>query len=352
MDSSQNCKISMAKNKRIKIGLFFGGTSKERKVSLISGRNIAKYLNTKKYEIIPVEISEKGKWLVDSKTIRTIRDTANIKKTHLAKELIAAEASTTSAIDVAFLALHGPGGEDGTIQGMLELLGIPYTCSGVLASALAMDKARTKKLLSTSGVDVLPHVIITKEDYKKNSSQILSRIKGKVVIKPNEIGSSIGITIASDKSDIKKGIQNAFKFDNVLMIEPFLAGREITVPVLGNHKPRVLPCIEIIPLKKSKFYDYEAKYDQGGSEHIIPANLTLKQEKEVSRLAYLAHQVLGCRGVTRSDFIMDKNGKFYFLEINTIPGMTSTSLVPQSAAHVGISFKKLLEILINLALEK
>lgn len=339
------------KKKKLRVALFFGGKSGEREVSLRSAQSIAEHLNSGKYEVVPVEVTKAGKFLLESETIRQIGKRVETKKIK-SRELIPFEKNSTGKIDVALLALHGPGGEDGTIQGMLELLGIPYTDSGVLASALAMDKARTKRLVSSAGVPVLPHIAFSKAEYKKNKTALLSKLKGKVVVKPNDIGSSLGVGIAQGGREIERAIKSAFVYSGEIMIEPFLDGREITVPVLGNETAAALPAIEIIPWKKSKFYDYKAKYMRGGSEHVIPAKLTAAREREVKDLSVTVHQLVGCRGVTRVDFILDKKGRFYFLEINTIPGMTATSLVPQSAAAAGISYSKLLDILIRLAFEK
>lgn len=342
----------MAKRKKLKIGLIFGGTSEEREVSLRSGQTIAQYLDPKKYDIIPVEVSRSGKWLTSSATIRQIGKSIRTEKAEDTRQLVPIAEGTSGIIDVALLALHGPGGEDGTIQGMLELLGIPYTGSGVLASAVAMDKARAKRLAASCGVPVLRDVIVSKREFRKIRTGFEPGFPGKVVIKPNKMGSSIGITIASDKKAAVIGLRNAFRHDTEAIVEPFMAGREITVPVFGNASPKALPVIEIVPWKKSGFYDYSAKYQTGGSDHIIPAPLSPSQTKLVQKYALAAHRALGCRGITRSDFILDEKGRFWFLEINTIPGMTPTSLAPQSAAASGLPFGKFLDKLIKLALEK
>lgn len=338
-------------NTKLSVALIFGGKSEERNVSLRSGATVARYLDTKKYDVFPVEINKEGRWLVNSPTIKKIGSEIKAQKSQSGRQLLPIDEKGRQKIDVALLVLHGPGGEDGTIQGMLELLGIPYTCSGVLASSLAMDKARTKRLVASAGVPVLPDLVITRQDNKSKINTILYKIHRKVVIKPNRLGSSIGITIADNKKGILTGLQKAFRYGNEVLMETFAAGREITVPVLGNTKLIALPVIEILPWKKSIFYDYSAKYKQGGSQHIIPAKLTKQQEAKVKTLAIKAHQILGCRGVTRSDFILNKSGEFIFLEINTIPGMTPTSLVPQSAAAAGISFSNLLDRLIGLAFQ-
>lgn len=308
--------------KKLKVALIYGGLSQEREISRRTATTMAKNLDPKKYHVTKVEIPNQiGK----------------IKP---------------GFVDVALLAMHGPGGEDGTLQGMLELLDIPYTCSKVLASALAMDKLRTKTVMSAFGMKIAPSVLVEKLDYHNRKRHYLRLIKGKVVIKPNSIGSSLGTYIVKGEREIDRAINKAFRYDDLVLAEKFIEGRELTVPVLGNSEPMALPVIEIVPWKKSDFYDYAAKYQTGGSEHIIPAPISGKQTREVQILALRAHIALGCRGVTRSDFIMSKDGSFYFLEINTIPGMTPTSLVPHSAQTVGISYPKLLDILIKLALQK
>ncbi|HEV8601305.1 MAG TPA: D-alanine--D-alanine ligase [Patescibacteria group bacterium] len=339
----------MAKRK-LKIALIFGGTSKERDVSLRSGATAAKYLNPKKYDVVPIEISETGKWLTTSPTIRQIsKEVATDKVT--TRELVPIDENSKGKIDVAVLVLHGPGGEDGTIQGMLELLNIPYTCSGVLASALAMDKARTKAFLSSLGIMVPPGILIEKQEFIARKKHFLQRIKGKVVVKPNRIGSSLGVSIVAGQGQIKKAVTSAFRHGDEILVEKFIQGTELTVPVLGNSKPTALPVIEIVPLASS-FFDYKAKYAVGGSDEIVPARIPDRLAKQVQSLALKAHLALGCRGMTRSDFILDKTGLLYFLEINTIPGMTPQSLVPKSAAYAGISYSQLLDILIKLAQEK
>ena len=315
----------MAK-KKLKIALIFGGTSQEREVSLESAKSVLSNLDRKKYIIDQIEVT-KADWIVKS-----------IKR--------------LSACDVALLALHGPGGEDGTVQGLLELLQIPYTGSNVLSSALAMNKQLTKKLVAMVGIPVLPDIVVNRKDYFKNQKNLLRKLKGKVVVKPNRLGSSIGISIATGRPEINRAIESALRHDEEVLVESFVSGREITVPVLGNKDLRALPVIEIVPWKKSDFYDYSAKYAAGGSEHIIPAPLSKTETKQVQELAMVAHKLLGCRGITRSDFILDPKGRFWFLEINTIPGMTATSLAPQSAAKAGMSFPKFLDKLIELALDK
>lgn len=340
------------KKKKLRVALIFGGTSEERKVSFETAKNVAANLNSKKYEVIPVEVSKEGRWLIKSETIREIEDKTKAKSAATSKEIVPVDKNDQGKIDVAFLALHGPGGEDGTVQGMLELLGIPYTCSGVLASALAMDKVKTKRLVASVGVLVAPNMLIKKMEYLKTPKKHLSKIRGKVVVKPNRIGSSFGVTISSNKEEIKKAINHAFKHDSEVMVEPYIPGKEFTVPVLGNKLPKALPVIEIIPKNGSSFFDFKAKYDTVFRDEIVPARISKNLTEKLQKIAVTIHELLDCRGVTRSDFIVTAKGEIYFLEINTIPGMTSTSLVPQSAAAAGMSYSQFLDKLIQLGLNK
>ena len=337
--------------KKLKVALIFGGTSQEREVSLASGKTVAHSLNKSKYDLIPVEISSDGKWLISSGTIKQIEADTKTQKVPSNRAVVPIDPGSVSKVDVAFLALHGPGGEDGTIQGILESLGIKYTGSGVLASALAMDKAKTKRMVASEGILVAPHIILTKSEYKKNPKKYISKLHGKIVIKPNQIGSSIGVTISADKNEIKKGIKSAFKHDSSVIIEPFIKGREFTVPILGNNNPEALPVIEIVP-KISEFFDFRAKYETDGTDEIVPAPIDKALASQLQQIALDVHILLGCRGVTRSDFIVTEKGQIYFLEINTIPGMTENSLVPKAARVVGMSYTQLLDKLIDLALDK
>ena len=316
-----------------------------------TGETVASYLNPKKYDVIPVEISKAGKWLTSSPVIKQIASKIKTQKVSTS-DLVPVEKDEKAKVDVALLALHGPGGEDGTIQGMLELLKIPYTCSGVLASALAMDKDKTKRLVALEGILVAPHFILRKSEYNKNPGRFLAKIKGKVVIKPNRIGSSLGVTITDKKEKIKNGIKDAFIHDEEIMIEAYISGRELTVPVLGNRDPKAMPVVEIIPKRGSKFFDFRAKYDPLFCDEIVPAEIPKNLANKLQEISVIVHKLLDCRGVTRSDFIVTKTHQIYFLEINTIPGMTANSLVPKSALAAGMSYSQFLDKLIQLARQK
>lgn len=306
--------------KKLKIALLYGGFSTEREISIKTGKKIAENLDKKKYQV----------FLFDPKTeLKKFINAVQEKK-----------------IDLVFPALHGLLGEDGTVQGLLEIFGLPYVFSGVLASALAMDKDMTKKVLETKNI-LMPRHIILDKDYGASD---LKNIKAPLVVKPIDQGSSIATFIIKKEKELGKAVKEVLKTGSRAMVEEFIDGREITATVLGNKKPYALPLIEIKP-KVSHFFDYRAKYEPGASDEICPAPINKKLTKKIQEQAVRIHCIFGCRGVTRSDFII-KNDKPYFLEINTIPGMTETSLVPLAAATAGLSFSELLDKLIGLALEK
>ena len=307
--------------KKIKIALLLGGDSGEREISLKTGNKIFEHLDKSKYQIF--------KYDPKFDLIQFIKDAERDK------------------FDLVFPALHGPNGEDGKIQGLLELLKIPFVFSGSLASALAMDKDKTKIIVAKEGVTVPKSKIVTQKDkITKNE------LGYPVIVKPLELGSSVGMTFAKNLAELKKGVKEALKFDSKVLIEKYIKGRELTVPILENPKPQALPVIEIKP-KKSQWFDFEAKYTAGACEEICPAPIPEKVRKKVQNLALTAYKAMGCKDLARADFIWDEDkNEFYFLEINTIPGMTDTSLVPQSAQVAGIPFPKLLDILIQNTFKK
>ncbi len=304
-----------------KVALLAGGTSGERSISVASGEGAKGALEEAGFAV---------EWI----------DPAN--KEDL-KRLIEED------FDVAFMCLHGKMGEDGTMQGMLELLGIPYTCSGVLASATAMDKAKSKVFYELAGVPT-PKSVTLKRNEEHNAAEVESVVGIPCVVKPATEGSALGVEIVEDSSVLEAAIQRAFEIDDLVLIETFIAGDEYTVAVIGNEAPEALPIIQIVP--KGEFYDFDSKYAPGGSQHICPAPLNEKLTAALQENAARAHCALGCSGVSRSDFIIDRNGNPWILETNTIPGMTATSLLPDAARAAGMSFPQLCTKLIELALEK
>lgn len=333
-------------NPTIRVAVLMGGTSAEREVSLSTGRQILNALDKKKYSVYALDTLS-GRLFLPAAELRD----AGVQRLPGSELQVSTLADITQLApgerpDVVFIALHGPGGEDGTVQGMLEVLGIPYTGSGVLASALAMDKAMTKRVLTASGV-LMAHDLVLKRGHSVDFTA--SGLTLPVIIKPNRQGSTIGMSVVNSWLEMAPALDTAFKFDDKVVVEEFVAGTEITVPVLGNDDPETLPIVEIVPI--GGFYDYEAKYTPGATDEIVPARISEACASEANRIALLCHSILGCRGMSRTDMIVTPSGKIYTLEVNTIPGMTPTSLLPRAAEAAGIPFPMLLDRLIGCALE-
>ena len=334
---------------KLKVAVLMGGTSAERKVSLSTGRQILHSLDTEKYTVYALDTATGQTLLpVSSGNALTTPDgtTEIVALTQLP------QVAESQKPDVVIIALHGPGGEDGTVQGMLEVLGIPYTGSGVLASALAMDKAMSKRVLMSVGVQMPQDVRLSRSDDTVGARDYALLGGGMPlpwVVKPNAQGSTIGMSIVRKASDLPVALKVAFEHDETALVEQFISGTEITVPILGNDTLEVLPIVEIVP--NSGFYDYEAKYTAGATEEIVPARIPDSVAEEARTIARLCHRTLGCRGMSRTDMIVTPDGFIYTLEVNTIPGMTPTSLLPRAAEAAGIPFSQLLDRLIALALE-
>ena len=335
-----------------------GGKTPEHEVSLVSGREVVRHLDKKKYKVLPVVISRDGeRWQLKSPRQILLHSPAGVEKTDHKKRIKGGKALlpkgqslplnlTTPKPDVVFIAMHGPFGEDGTIQGMLELVRIPYTGAGVLASSLGMNKIMFRKIMEKENIP-LPKYLVFSQGEKK--TKILSNFKFPFVVKPSNQGSSVGVSIVHHKKELEPALKNALSYSKKILVEEYLPGIEVSCGVLGNEKPIALPVIEIIP--KKEFFDYEAKYDEGKCEEIVPARISKKLTKQVQDLAIRVFQAIDCRGFGRVDMIISQ-GRPYVLEINTIPGLTPVSLFPKEAAAAGISYPKLLDCLIELALEK
>jgi len=288
-------------------------------------------------------------------------ESASLTESGTARSLSRASAGSQNCAerpDVVFIALHGKGGEDGTVQGMLEIMGLPYTGSGVLASALAMDKVMSKRVFKAAGLPVIDGIYVTRvalagcteEDFRQASlREVETHLGFPVFVKPNAGGSTCGCALVDRPEGLFAAVQQALKFDETALIEKYVRGVEITIGVLdfAGEPLMALPVIEIVP--KGEYYDYESKYSDGGSEHIIPARLPDEILTKAQEIARTCHALLGCRGVSRTDIIV-ADGKLYVLEVNTIPGMTPTSLLPQAAEHAGVSFSQLLDRLVQSAI--
>ena len=319
--------IAASVSGRVKtVALLYGGTSDERDVSIASGESVKNILEKDGFTVLPFDTGNRG----------------------FINELIDARP------DIAFIALHGKGGEDGCIQGFLETLGIPYTQSGVESSAIAMDKRVSKILYTAQGLltpaflEIPERKSLTDADF----DEIIEKIGLPCVVKPAHGGSSLEVSIPKTREELEAVFDRGFITPGVLLIEEFIRGVEITIPVIGNRPEELfaLPTIEIVP--KNEFYDYESKYTEGGSEHIIPARITDEESRLCEEAAIRAHEALGCFGVSRTDMIIAEDGRPWLIETNTVPGMTGTSLIPDSARQFGLSAGELYRLLMFYALER
>lgn len=340
----------------MRITVLMGGTSSERDVSLASGLRIAEALRAKGHDVKAVDTAqgplsqEEERRMLAAGVVKTKPPTPE----ELARMRAESVADTAARLprrgdcDVAFLALHGGSGEDGTIQALLDLAGVSYTGSGHLASALAMDKDLSKHLMRAHGVRTADWLMATDPSKPPTAVEVERALGGgwPVIVKPSKQGSTVGLSIVKQPSELGPAIAEAFKHDDEVMIERFVAGRELTVPILGGE---ALPVGEIKP--KKEIYDYECKYTPGMAEEIFPAPLSAAQTAEVQEQARRAFSALKLGGCARLDFRMATSGELYCLEANTLPGMTGTSLVPQSAAAAGISFPDLCDRIARLALD-
>lgn len=306
---------------KLTIALISGGISSEREVSLNSGNQVFDALDKQKYDIIRYD-----------------------PKTDLSR--LVADASK---IDVALVILHGIYGEDGTIQGMLDMLNIPYQGSGVLGSAIAINKLVSKQLYEKAGIPV-PDYIVRQRTDSFNVGEIVGRLGLPVVVKPVNGGSSIAISIVKSEDQLEAAISAAHEHDEQVIVEAFIDGIELTCGVIGNDKVEAFPLIEIVPQSNYTFFDYEAKYTPGATQEICPARIDDALAEKAQSYGVMSHQALYCQGYSRTDMIL-KEGEIYVLETNTIPGMTATSLLPQAAEAAGITYSQLMDRLIDLSLE-
>jgi len=306
---------------RVRIALLAGGWSGERDVSLKSGRAVAGALEKRKYEVMEYDPRDQLGELMNNR----------------------------ESIDLAFVLLHGKFGEDGRIQGMLDILGIPYVGSGVLASAMALNKRVAKGIYREQGLRV-PQDVTLRQGEEFSLENIMEKLGGATVVKPVSEGSSLGMAVCQDGEELASGIRGAFQYDDEVLVEEYLPGREITCCVLGNRELETLPLIEIVPGPSYRFFDYEAKYTDGATQEICPAVISRSVAKEAERVAKVAHRVLECRVWSRSDMMLVEDA-VYVLETNTIPGMTPNSLFPLAARAAGWSLSDLVDWLVTLAME-
>ena len=354
--------------RRVRVAVLMGGPSPERDVSLLTGRQIAAALDPTRYDVLPVEITVDGKWLfrpdlvlpapaqhpeIPASTMTTALTTSDRVRNPVPVSF--EEAVEQERVDVAFIAMHGPYGEDGTVQGLLELLGLPYTGSGVLASALAMDKLRSRQLFAWHRIPVPTYLGVTSEDWRNHEAvhqRVAHQLGYPCVVKPNAVGSSIGVSLVRDPAQLDHAFDTALTYGPLVLIEEYVRGMELTCGIIDDPqtgRPVALPLIEVVP--HAEFYDYQAKYAAGGSDHFVPARVPEALAQSATALALRAYQALGCEGMSRVDMIA-RGDQIVVLEINTIPGMTATSLLPDAAKAAGISFPQLLDRIVACALRR
>ncbi len=354
--------------KKIRVGILFGGKSAEHEVSLQSAKNVAEAIPKDKYEVVPIGIDKSGRWLLNDASNFLLQSAGSpmpqLKDSGKQVALIPESAggltyvgtgggrAAARGVDVVFPILHGPFGEDGTVQGLLKLAGIPFVGAGVLGSAVGMDKDVTKRLLRDAGIPIGKFLT-----FKSSDKIIFAKVKKElglpVFIKPANMGSSVGVSKARNEKEFKTAVLDAFKYDNKIILEEFIKGREIKCAILGNDKLVASLPGEVIMKNKDDFYSYDAKYiNEDGAVLKIPADLPRKTIKKVQGLAVKTFQTLSCEGLGRVDMFLKENGEVLVNEINTIPGFTSISMYPKLWEASGISYPKLIDTLIQLALER
>lgn len=334
----------MAQKKNI--ALIFGGNNSEHEVSLSSSGQVAQVIDVDKYNIIYIAILKNGHWIIGDKAreyLKNKNDEEILEQDDIAEFVAMVK---NKKIDLVLPILHGAYGEDGRLQGFLDIMDMPYVFSGHDAHALGMNKAKSKVIVAEQGVPTIPGQALVRDE-EFSDEEIVENIGLPLFVKPNDAGSSVGISKVEKSENLERALNDAFNFSNKAVVEKAIEGRELTVGIVETGvDQKVLPVVEIIP-QTSSWYDYEAKYAEGGSEHVCPAEIPADVTQKVQQYALTAFNAVGCKDLARVDFLWDEeNDQLYFLEINTIPGMTSTSLVPDAARTDGISFEDLVNDLI------
>lgn len=358
--------MSTAKHhgRKLRVGILFGGQSGEHEVSLTSAKGILKAIDKERYDIVPIGITKAGQWLaggdIHQKLLQAaaghpiIENDTNSVEAAPENSLIL-PISETGSLDVVFPVLHGPFGEDGTIQGFLELAGVPYVGAGVMASAVGMDKAICKRIFQAHGLPGVPYLTILRRRWQADPEQVITECEAAfsypIFVKPANLGSSVGIHKAKNQEELQAGLDDAARYDRKLIVEQGVDAREVEVSVLGNDDPIASVVGEIIPSRE--FYSYAAKYIDDDSELLIPAPLSEEQTEAIQQAAIAAFIALDCSGLARCDFLVDKvTGEIFLNEVNTMPGFTPISMYPKLWAASGLSYTDLISRLIELAVER
>jgi D-alanine-D-alanine ligase len=338
--------------KKIRVLLLAGGQSEEHEVSINSARSVLQALPVDRFEVTSIVISREGRWLPAPDSARALERGSAAS----GGELVLHQAASAEAFDVVFPILHGPNGEDGTIQGMLKLAGIPFVGSSVLGSAVSMDKIMTKAVLATHGIPQVPYQLVTRHEFTNDPDGAVSSLLTlgfPLFVKPANLGSSVGISKVRDTTELRAALRLAFELDRRVIVE-VAAGtgkpREIEVGILGNDDPQASPVGELT--FESDFYDYDTKYTEGRAEMHIPAKIPPEISDQARALAVKAFKALDCAGLSRIDFFYCEDGSLYLNEVNTMPGFTKTSMYPQLWQAAGVGYAELVSRLVELALER
>lgn len=344
---------------KTKIGLLYGGKSAEHKVSLQTALAVIKALDLEKFEIHPIYINVEGQWIkgqqlhapVDNVKALEFSNDNQLAATSLAPSLFQ---QNQEPLDVIFPLLHGPNGEDGTVQGLLELLNLPYVGNGVLASAAGMDKVMMKNVFAQAGLPQVKYAAFIRTEWEKAKEAVYAKVEEQLgypcFVKPANLGSSVGISKCSNRKELEIAFVEAFQFDRKVIIEEGVIAREIEVAILGNDEPKCSVAGEIVP--KKEFYDYKAKYEDGDTALIIPADISAEEYQQINEMAIQAFKALDCSGLVRADFFLTKDGQALINEVNTMPGFTPFSMFPLLWKHTGVEYPQLIETLVDLAKER
>jgi D-alanine-D-alanine ligase len=345
---------------KLRVAVIYGGRSGEHEVSVVSAASIFKHLDRSRFQPVPIRIGKDGSWVLGEKEPTAI-SAGDVEASAPVGALQVTEptAAISGGVDVVFPILHGPYGEDGTVQGLLELANVPYVGAGVLGSALGMDKAVSKSVFAANGLPIVPYVTVTTRQWQTAPGEVIARVaeglRYPVFVKPANLGSSVGISRAASEGELGPAIRSAFEYDRKIVIEASVPNaREIECAVLGNDEPEASLPGEIVVTHHDGFYSYDAKYlDPGGATPRIPAELTPEMTEKVRRLSIDAFRALDLAGMARVDFFLDgRDGALYLNEVNTLPGFTAISMYPKMWEATGLSYPDLLTRLLTLAIER
>ncbi len=346
--------ITKPDKSKVCVGVLFGGRSGEHEVSLNSARSVMDYMDVSRFEVVPIGITNDGRWLNRKEVWAELHAAYHEGKPASGGSLLPTE-ELLRGVDVVFPVLHGPYGEDGTVQGLLEMANVPYVGAGVTGSAVGMDKEIMKAAFAQAGLDIVEYRVFLRREWEQEPDTILDMLIAELglpcFVKPVNLGSSVGVSKANSRPELSEAIDLAAAYDRKVVVEHAVNAREIEVSVLGNDDPQTSLPGEVLP--HGEWYDYRAKYVAGESDLMIPAELSEEETERVRRLAVRAYRAIDCAGMARADFLLDRDsGTFYANELNTIPGFTATSMYPKMWEATGLSYPDLLSRLIELALER